>query len=329
VLRGIGTVDPINSVLITSQVTGVLQSVAFVEGQDVKAGDLVAEIDPRPFQAQLDEAKAQLAKDQAALGNARQILGELRALPPGQVVSPQQVANQQASVNELAATVSLDQAAVELAGVQLGYTRIVSPIGGRTGFRLIDPGNLIPANDPTGIVRVNEIDPIEVIFTLPEEAVATVAAATAAAGRPLAVEVFGRGAATPTATGTLLLVDNEVDQQSGTVSLKAQMPNPTQALWPGQFVDVALLLRVETGAVVVPNAAVQRGPNGLFVYRVEADGTARLQPIQRGPTVGGVTVVARGIDAGDRIVVTGQYRVRDGVKVVDAAPPGAPVAATD
>lgn len=318
-LSGIGTVTPVNSVRLTSQVTGVLQSVAFTEGQDVKVGDLVAEIDPRPFQAQLDEATAQLAKDQAALANARQILAEFQKLPSSEVISVQTVANQQSQVDEFAAAVAVDEAAVAFARVQLGYTRIASPVAGRTGFRLVDPGNLIPANDATGIVVVNQIDPIEVVFTLPEDAVATVAAASAAApGAPLPVEAFARGASEPTARGTLMLVDNAIDPASGTVKLKALFPNPQGTLWPGQYVTAAVVLATERDAVVVPDAALQRGPAGLYVYVVEPSGAAAMRPVTTGPREGGVAVVRDGIAAGERVVVSGQYRLRPGAAVVEA-----------
>ncbi|GAB3630259.1 efflux RND transporter periplasmic adaptor subunit [Pandoraea terrae] len=318
-LTGIGTVQATTSVTVRVRVDGQLERIDFNEGQDVKAGDVLAQIDPRPLRAQLEQVRAAKARDAAQLANARVDLQRYLALAEQGASSRQQADTQAALVKQLDAAVQTDQAAVDYAAVQLGYTTIRSPISGRTGVRLIDVGNIVHAADANGLVVVNQIDPITVLFTLPEDAVGRVnAAMQEAGGQPLVVDVYPRDGTQKLAAGKLTLVNNQIDTTTGTVSLKATFDNPKHVLWPGQYVNVRLEIGTLKQAVAVETSVIQRGPNGPFVFVVKADDTAAVQPVRLGATQGSQTVIEDGLAPGTRVVVDGQLKLRAGVKVKEA-----------
>jgi multidrug efflux system membrane fusion protein len=323
-LDGIGTVRAYNTVTVRAQVDGMLDKIAFVEGQDVKRGDVLALIDPRPLRAQLNQAIAAHARDAAQLANARVDLQRYTTLVAQDSIATQQLDTQRALVAQLAATVQNDQAQVDYARVQLGHTTIESPISGRTGVRQVDAGNLVRAADASGIVTVTQIEPIAVLFTLPEDAVGPVLR-EARAG-PLTVSAALRNGKQPIAQGQLLLVNNQVDPTTGTVQLKAIFPNKEHTLWPGQFVDVRLLLETRRNAVTVPSGAVQRGADGLFVFVLQNDGTVRMRPVRVSASNpgSGVALIEQGLAAGERVVTDGHLKLRQGARVRVLRPAAAP-----
>lgn len=327
-LQGLGNIQAYNTVTVTSRVDGELQKLGFVEGQLVHKGELLAQIDPRPYQAALSQAEAAKAKDEAQIAGAKQDLERYTMLAPQNLTSQQVLDTQKATVSALQAQIKGDQATIDNARTQLAYTSITSPIEGRTGIRKVDVGNIVHSGDANGIVVVTQVQPITLIFTLPEDALAEVNKAMAAGSVP--VVALSRDGATEFDHGTLQLVDNQIDPGTGTVRLKAVFPNKQNTLWPGQFVNARVLVRIDRNALTIPTAAVQRGPNGMFAYVVKADSTVEVRPIAVAEDSGGITVVQSGIREGERVVTTNQYRLEPGVqvKIVAPLPPKSEVAST-
>jgi len=313
-LEGLGTVTALYTVTVKSQVDGRLDKVFYVEGQKVKKGELIAQVDPRPFEAALHQAMATVARDQAQLVNARLNLERYDELSRQNLIAKQQATDQQAQVDQLAATVAIDQAQVETAKLNLDYSHIVSPVDGVTGIRLVDPGNLVHAADATGIVVITQLDPIAVIFTLPQDDLPAVSGAMAKG--ELTVEALSRDGGTKLATGKVLLIDNQISQTTATIRLKAVFPNPANVLWPNQFVKARLLLTTRQGAIVVPTVAIQRGPKGPFVYVVGGDSTVSVRPVDIETTQGDQTLLKGGLAAGEQVVVDGTNQIRAGSKVL-------------
>jgi multidrug efflux system membrane fusion protein len=320
---GVGAVIAPQSVTVKVRVDGQLQRVDFVEGQDVKAGQLLAEIDPRPIQAQLDQMLAQRARDQAQLGNARTDLGRFTNLLAQEAATQQQVDTQKSLVAQLEAAVKTDEAQINFQQVQLGYTRIAAPIAGRTGARLVDAGNIVHAADTTGLVVINQIDPVAVLFTLPEEDFQDVNRALQQSTQPLQVSAYPRNGQVPLGSGRLTLLNNQIDTATGTVQMKALFANPGHALWPGQYVNVRLVLGHDAHALTVPASAIQRSQSGQFVWVVDPDNKARDQAVEVDSTQDDIAVIRRGLQANQRVVIAGQYKVRAGVAVAEAARPAA------
>jgi multidrug efflux system membrane fusion protein len=317
-LTGLGTVQAFYTVTVTARVDGELQKVAFTEGQTVHKGDLLAQIDPRPNQAAYEQAVATKAKDAAMLANAKRDLERYTVLQPQDLASKQTVDTQRALVDQFIAQLDVDQAVVDNARTQLDYTRIASPIEGRTGIRLVDPGNIVHAAATTGIVVVTQVQPIAVVFTLPEEDLTAVT--TALAAGPVQVTTLSRDGRTELDQGVLTLVDNEIDQNTGTARLKATFANLRNTLWPGQYVNARVLVRVDRNSLTLPTGAVQLGPNGPFTYVVKADSTVEVRPLKIGDESGGMTVVNGGLALNEQVVTSNQYRLQPGAHVrVNAA----------
>ena len=314
--RGIGNVQPFQSVLVRARVDGTIDQLAFAEGQTVKPGDLLAVIDPRPYQAVLDQAVAKKGSDVAQLGNARKDLARYSELARNEFASRQSVDTQSSSVSQFSANIEADDAAIAAAKLNLEFTRIVAPIQGRIGLRLVDPGNLVHANDATGIVVINQIHPIAVLFTLPQDEFPAVQdAMRAASTASLPVSAFTGDEKRQLGVGTLLTVDNAIDSSTGTIKLKAMFPNTDDRLWPGQFVNAHLQLSIAHNAVTVPSAAILHGVNGLYVYAVKAGKVATVQPVEIGQDDGTTTIVTTGLADGDLVVTAGQSRLTDGTQV--------------
>ncbi len=324
-LDAVGTIKALNTVTVRPQVDGKLLSVGFKEGDDVKKGDVLAQIDPTTYQAQLDQAIAKKAQDEAQLANAKLDLDRYEKLAATNAINRQQADTQKALVAQDAALVQSDQAAIENAQATVGYTTIVAPINGRTGIRLVDEGNIVHASDAaSAIVMITELKPISVLFNLPQQDIGQVNSAFAKG--PLTVEAQQPDGDAILDRGTLRVVDNQVDQTTGTVKLKAEFPNAGLALWPGQFVNIRLLIDTLKGVVTIPTGAVQRGPNGTFVYVVKDDNTASMRPMVVQKQDETQTVVKTGVGAGERVVTTGFVRLTDGSKVAIGSNDGTPVA---
>jgi membrane fusion protein, multidrug efflux system len=312
-LSGLGTVQAFYTVTVTARVDGELQKIGFTEGQTVHKGDLLAEIDPRPNRAAYEQAVATKAKDAAQLANAKRDFERYTILQPQDLASKQTVDTQRAMVDQLNAQLQVDQAVIDNARTQLDYTRITSPINGRTGIRLVDPGNIVHAAATTGIVVVTQVQPISVIFTLPEEDLVAVNAALSAG--PVTVTTVSRDGGTELDQGTLSLVDNEIDQTTGTARLKATFSNVHNTLWPGQYVNARVLVRTDRNVLTLPTAAVQLGPNGPFTYVVKPDSTVEVRQLKIGDESSGLTVVNTGLALNERVVTSNQYRLQAGVHV--------------
>jgi len=313
-LTGLGAVQAYNIVTVKARVDGHLEKVAFVEGQTVSEGEVLAQIDPRPFQALLAQARATKMRDEAQLANARLDLERTKTLIVREFATRQTADTQRAQVAQLEATVQGDQAAIENAEVQLGYTTIVSPIAGRTGIRLIDKGNIVRATDTNNaLVVITQVQPISVIFTLPQDVLGDVVREMSRG--PLKVFAHNRDGATQLGEGILALVDNQVDAATGTIRLKATFENADNALWPGQFVNVRLLLRTRTEVVTVPAQAVQQGPNGAFAYVIKPDQSVEQRTVKVGYTREGSSLIEEGLKPSDQVVVEGQYKLRAGARV--------------
>jgi multidrug efflux system membrane fusion protein len=312
-LDGVGTTKALNTVTVRPQVDGKLISVQYREGMDVKRGDVLARIDPVTYQAQYDQVVAKKAQDEATLANARIDLERYTNLAATNSIARQQLDTQKAMVAQLEAVVKVDQAIIDNARAFLDYTTIRAPIDGRTGIRQVDEGNIVHASDATGIVVITQIRPLSIFFTLPQQQL--VALNSAFAKGPLTVDALGADNKTVTDHGTLQVVDNQVDQTTGTVKLKAEFPNAQTQLWPGQFVNVRLLIDTLRQVVVVPTAAVQRGPIGTFVYVVEQDNAAAVRPVTVAQQDETQSVISRGLQAGERVVTTGFARLSVGTKV--------------
>jgi multidrug efflux system membrane fusion protein len=312
-LMGLGTVQAFNTITVTTRVDGQLQTISFVEGQDVKAGDILAQIDPRPYQAALDQAVATKAKDEAQLANAKLDLQRYAVLAPQNYTSKQIFDTQRALVAQLDAQVRMDQAAIDLATTNLDYTTIKSPIDGRTGIRQVDAGNNLLTTANTPIVVVTQMKPISVIFTLPEEDLPAVRKAAAAG--PVTVVAFSRDQKTELDRGTVAVLDNEILQSTGTIRIKAAFPNATESLWPGDFVNAQLLSEIQRNVLTIPSPAVQRGPNGLYAYVVKPDSTVEIRELKFDQFAGGQAIIDSGLQPGERVVTAGQYRLQPGSPV--------------
>jgi multidrug efflux system membrane fusion protein len=312
-LNGLGTVQPYDTVTVRSRVDGEITDVAFKQGQLVKQGDVLARIDPRPYQAALDQATAKKAQDEATLRNAQLDLARYVTLGKTNAGTQQQIDTQTAVVDQLNAQINGDQAAIDNAHTQVAYTTIRSPLSGKTGFRLVDPGNIVHAADTNGIVTIVKLQPIAVVFTAPEEDVPRINKALAAGTVP--VTALKSDGVTSLAQGDLALVNNAVDQSSGTISMKATFQNTNDVLWPGLSVTTRLLVSTLKDVLVVPEDAVQRGPNGLYVYVIGTDNKAQVQPVDVAQEGNGQAVITKGLSDGQKVVTAGQYRLQPGALV--------------
>jgi multidrug efflux system membrane fusion protein len=314
ILRNIGAVQAFQSVLVRARVDGTLNQVFFQEGQEVQPGDKLAQIDPRPYQAVLDQSMAKKAQEQVNLVNAQRDLARYQALAQRDFASRQQVDTQLALVGQLQASLRGDDASIAAAQLNLDFTNITSPIAGRAGLRLVDPGNLIHATDTTGLVGIAQIHPIAVIFTMPQDNLPAIQAATAKGTLPVYAYASAGGAML--ATGELLTMDNSIDPATGTIKLKAKFPNSDNRLWPGQFVTVGLRIGTLTNVVAIASVAVQHGARGLYVFVVNPDQTVAVRPVEVAQDDGKLAVISKGLEDNVPVVTNGQSRLQNGTRVV-------------
>ncbi len=317
-LEGLGTVTAFQQVTVRPQVDGRLDKVLFTEGQVVKQGEVIAQIDPRPFLVQLHTAQGALARDRAQLVIAKKNHERYQGLQAQKLVAQQQVDEYAGQVAQFEGAVKIDLAAVEQAQLQLDYAQVKAPLTGMTGVRLVDAGNLVKASDNTGLVVITAVDPAAVLFTIPQDRLPSVSAALAKGDVP--VEVWNRDGTSLLSTGKLAVLDNQVNQTTATLRLKALVPNPERKLWPNAFVKARMLVETRAGALVIPAVAIQRGPQGAYVYVVGDDKTAQLRTIEVGTIVGDSATVTRGLQAGERVVVEGASQLRPGGKVAPVEP---------
>ena len=319
VQNGLGTVAALRVATVKARVDGLLQNVLFQEGQVVKAGEVLAEIDPKPLQVQLAQVEGQLARDQAQLSNAKLDLERYRVLLAQDSVAKQQLDSQESLVRQFEGTVKIDQAQVDSAKLQLSYTRVTAPIAGRLGLRQVDAGNIVRSSDTLGLVVITQIDPITVIFTIPQDNLQRVLQRLKA-GEKLAVDAWDREQKNKLAAGSLITVDNQIDTATGTIKLKAQFPNPQGLLFPNQFVNVRMVVETKKDATVIPMAAIQRGAQGTIVYVVKDDKTVSLRPVKMGAVENDNVAIESGIKPGDLVVTDGIDRLREGAKVEVTTP---------
>jgi membrane fusion protein, multidrug efflux system len=313
--NGVGTVIAYNTDVVRAQIQGQLISINFTEGQTVHAGDLLAQIDPRPYQAQIDQFEGNLERDQAQLTNARANLARYNQLGDKGWATPQLIETQKAQVGQLEAAIKTDQALIEAAKVQLSYTRLTSPIDGVVGIRQIDVGNIISPTTANGLVVVTQLDPISLIFTLPEGVLPQIQRQQQASKTPLPVLAYDQNNSLELGEGKLALVNNEILQTTGSIQLKANFPNKSRALWPGELVNARLLVTVRHSGLTVPANVVQQGPNGAYAYVIRPDDTVAMRPLKVAQITDGEALIDSGLKAGEQVVVDGQYRLQPGTRV--------------
>jgi multidrug efflux system membrane fusion protein len=319
-LTGLGSVQAFNTVALKSRIDGQIMQVNFEEGQDVKQGELLIQIDPRPYNVALQTANANLQRDEAQLNNAKVQYERMKALYAGGVIAKQDLDTQEASFGQYEGTIAADKAAIENAKLNLAYTHVTSPINGRIGLRQVDIGNYVQASSTTPMVVITQLHPIAIVFTLPEDQLQVVRQRMKEG--TLVVDVYGRDDQTKLSTGKLLTIDNQIDQTTGTAKLKAVFENPDNSLWPNQFVNVHLLLERRKDALTMPASAIQRGPQGTFAYVVDAKNTVQVMPVQVALTQGNTVVIESGLEVGDRVVTDGQEKLQPGSQVSVQAPNG-------
>ncbi len=316
--NGLGTVTAFNTVTVRSRVDGQIVKINFTEGQTVHAGDALVEIDPRPYQVQLEQAEGQLAKDQAQLQDVKVDYDRYQQLFKEGVVPKQQVDTQQAQVGQFLGSIKADQAAIDNAKLQITYSHITAPITGRVGLRLVDMGNIVHATDTTGLLVITQLQPIAVIFSLPQDQLSQVMSKLH--GAQLPVEAYDRDDTTKIATGKLLTIDNQIDTTTGTYKLKSEFGNEKNTLFPNQFVNIHLLVDTKHNVTIVPSTAIQRGPQGTYVYLAQKDNSVKIRPVTMALTSGNSVGITKGLQAGDVVVVDGQDKLQDGSKIDARAP---------
>jgi multidrug efflux system membrane fusion protein len=326
-LTGLGSVQAFNTVALKTRIDGQITQVNFQEGQDVKQGELLIQIDPRPYQVALEQAQANLQRDEAQLNNAKVQYERMKALYAGGVVAKQDLDTQEASFGQYEGTIAADKAAIDSAKLNLVYTRITSPINGRIGLRQVDIGNYVTAASGSSMAVITQMHPIAIIFTLPEDQLQSVREKMQKGA--LQVDVYSRDDQSKLSTGKLLTIDNQIDPTTGTAKFKAVFENPENNLWPAQFVNVHLLLETRKDAITSPVSAIQRGPQGTFVYLVDSNNTVQVRPVQLALTQGNAVVIASGLQAGERVVTDGQEKLQAGSRVTPQAPAKQQTTGTD